>query len=241
MLIANDVSEYTRDRFPPLLFYIGGRLLPKKGRMEICGAPGVMKSFLAQYTGYCIASGTEWLGFPTHQARTLICNFEMSPEVSNERIVEMSEVFPLPPMSLYELNIGTLFLDHDRNLNSLIEVIDNLQVKVVILDYFRLCFSGKENDSQDIMAFTHNLDILIREHDVSIILLHHTNKNPLYTGGMDKSSGHHALPGWMDSVLYLAKQPNGVQLQFSKMRHSRVGELAPLNLIFENNLWRRRQ
>ncbi len=232
-----DVSEWANWNIPPLQFYIGGRLLPQKGKLELCGAPGVMKSWLAQSMGFCLATGQPWLGFPTVQTRTLICHFEMSREVAHERITEMMPVYHLEPMSLYIAPLGTMFLDEQESFNRFKEAIEPIAPGVIILDYWRCCYGGDENDSRDVVRFTRNMDILIRELNTSVVLLHHTNKNPLYTGGMDKSSGHHALPGWMDTVLYLVEQPLGLQLQFSKTRHARGNRPHSLNIVFNNYQW----
>ncbi len=233
-----DVFDDIQRNIPPLQFHLGGRLLPVHGKMEICGAPGVFKSWLAQSLGFCFATGQPWLGFPTMQVRTLMAHFEMSYEVTHERMQAMSTIYNIEPMTLYGVNPGFLALDDDEGLARFIEMITPVDPRVIILDYLGCCFSGDENKSQDIAKLTRNLDILIREKNLSVILLHHTNKNPVYSAGMDKSSGHHSLPGWMDTVLYIARQPNNIiQIQFAKARHPRGGVPRSINTRFNNHAW----
>ena len=235
-----DIYEDVQRDVPPLTFYLGDRLLPAKGKMEICGAPGIMKSFLALGLGFCFATGQPWLGFPTMQARTLIAHFEMSYEVEHERHTDMSQVFGLEPQLLYGTNPGFVPLDVEASFNRFMEDIVQIDPRVIILDYWRCCYAGNENAAEDVIKFTSNLDTLIRERNVSIVLLHHSNKNPLYTSGLDKSSGSIALPGWMDTVLYVARQPSGLQLQFPKTRHLREGMMYAINIAMENMVWVRK-
>ena len=239
MLIYDIFYDVQRD-VPTLPFYLGGRLLPAKGKMEICGAPGIMKSFLALGLGFSFATGQPWLGFPTMQVRTFLAHFEMSYEVEHERHTDMSQVYELEPGFFYGTNQKFTPLDIGTHFNHFKEGVASINPKVVILDYWRCCYSGDENKSHEVGRFTSNMDAMIEELDLSIVLLHHSNKNPLYVSGLDKHSGSVALPGWMDSVLYIAKQPSGLQLQFPKTRHVREGFVPSINIVMENMLWRRR-
>lgn len=239
-MLVYDIYEDAQRDVPPLVFYLGDRLLPAKGKMEICGAPGIMKSFLALGLGFCFATGQPWLGFPTIQTRTLIAHFEMSYEVEHERHTDMSQVYELEPGLLFGTNAGFIPLDIDASFAYFMEGIAPIDPRVIILDYWRCCYAGNENNAEDVVKFTSNMDTMIRERNISIILLHHSNKNPLYTSGLDKSSGSIALPGWMDSVLYVARQPNGLQLQFPKTRHSRTGIMHSINIAMEDMVWVRK-
>ena len=236
-----DIYEDAQREVPPLPFYLGERLLPVKGKMEICGAPGIMKSFLALGLGFCFATGQPWLEFPTMQVRTFLAHFEMSYEVEHERHTEMSRVYELEPGFFFGTNQKFTPLDIDIHFNRFKEAVASISPKVVILDYWRCCYAGDENDSHEVAKFTSNLDIMIEELDLSIVLLHHSNKNPLYVSGLDKHSGSVALPGWMDSVLYIARQPSGLQLQFPKTRHVRQGMIHSINIAMENMQWVRRR
>jgi RecA-family ATPase len=215
--------------------------LPEEGKMEICGAPGVMKSWLAQYTGFCTAAGIPWLGINTIQSRTLIINFEMTKGISHERSTSMLQAIDPAPDWLYTAAPGTLFIDQDDGFEVFENTIRHIQPSIVILDYLGTCFSGDVNKAQDVSKLTQKLDYIMRQYHITIILLHHTNKNPLLTGGTDKSSGSIALPGWMDTVLYMVKQPGGIQLQFSKTRHVSFGDLQSINLEFNGGVFTRRQ
>ena len=235
-----DIYEDSQRDVPPLPFYLGGRLLPVKGKMEICGAPGIMKSFLALGLGFSFATGQPWLGFSTTQVRTALAHFEMSYEVEHERHTEMSRVYELEPGFFYGTNKKFTPLDIDSIFTSFKDEIAQLEPRILILDYWRCCYAGDENKAHEVARFTSNMDAMIEELNLSIVLLHHSNKNPLYVSGLDKHSGSVALPGWMDSVLYIVKQPSGLQLQFPKTRHYREGNMPSINIAMENMLWVRR-
>ena len=236
--IPTDVVDYISADRPPLEFCIGGRLLPKHGKMEICGAPGVMKSWLAQYLSYCLAAGIPWLDFPTIQSRTVLIHFEMADEIAAERASAMSRVIEVERNKLFLWTPGVMALERDEDFNQLKATLQLIEPQVVVLDYFRCCYGLDENKSQEVNLWTGKIESLIRELNLAVIVLHHTNKNPLYSAGMDKSSGSTALPGWMDTVIYIASQPTGTQLQFSKTRHSRE-PMHSINVAFENYVWRR--
>jgi len=230
----HDVSEYVAWNVRSPDFFIKD-LLPRGGSLLLYGQPGVMKSWLSQHMGYCIATGTEWLGFPTFQGRTLVVNFEISAPSYHGRLRLMSRRFELEPQTLYEYSPSLLYLENDRVFHGFQEKIDEISPDVIILDCLSGCFGGDENSSREMSELILHLTELKRE-TRAIIVVHHSNKNILATNPMDRSRGHTKLTGWVDSILYMVNQPAGKQVQFGKTRHS-TRVLHSLNIRFDNYSW----
>lgn len=234
----HDVSDYITWNIPYPQFYIQD-ILPKQGVMLLYGNPKVKKSWLVQHMGYCISLGIEWLGFRTEQARVLLAQFEISPIAYAWRLRDMARNFQLQPQMLYESSPGLMYLDDEENFNRFAVAIRPYQPKVIVLDCMAACFGGDENDSRDIAGWIERVNALKSEHEASVIIVHHTNKNLLSTSSVDRARGHSRLAGWVDTLVYMAEQPTGVQLQFKARQATR--ELYNVNIEFHDYLWTRRE
>jgi len=234
MLEYHDVAEYIQQEVydPPFLIQ---DLLARGGSLELCGQPGVMKSWTAEQIGYCIATGTDWLSFRTSQARCLLTNFEISKPRYHHRLVQMARNFAVEEGMLIECTLPYFYLDEGNRFAVFKELVDFVEPGVIILDCFSGCFGGNENDPSEMSHFIEILSELKGE-DRGVVLVHHTNKNPLIISPIDKSRGHTKLTGWVDTVLYMVNQPGGKQIQFGKTRHS-SHELHSINITFDNYLW----
>lgn len=232
---VHDVAEYVHQPVfhPPFFLQY---LLPRGGSLLLYGKAGEMKSYMAMYTGFCIATGTDWLDLHTTQGRCLLCNFEISPVGYHDRLVPMYAVFNTERGMLYEVTLPSTFLEEPAVFNwFMTEIVEPVNPDVVILDCFARCYGGDENSNREVGRFMQNID-MIKADSRGVILIHHSNKNMLVSSPMDKARGHSRLVGDPDSVLYMVSQPTGKQMQFGKTR------LCPFvmrskNIIFENNIW----
>ena len=234
-MLIHEVSEYVNWEIRQPEFYIQ-ELLAKEGSLLIYGAPGVKKSWLVEYMGFCVATGSEWLGFPTQQARVLLVNFEISSIGYHWRLKDMNRNFALEPQMLYEASPSITPLDERAIFDRFAADVRPIQPNVIILDCLSGCFGGDENNSREMSTFIRHISELKAEHLASVVIVHHSNKNILAVSAMDRSRGHTKLPGWVDTVIYMVKQPSGVQLQFSKTRLSRR-ELRSINIQFQDHVW----
>lgn len=230
----HDVQEYVQTPVfhPP---FIIEHVLPRGGKLLLYGKAGVMKSWLAQYKGFCIATGTEWLGLETTQARVLLVNFEISNWSYHHRLCLMANQFSLEPQVLYEYSPSILYLDDPSVFRRFKARVDEVEPEVIILDCMSGCFGGDENNSREMSGFIGNLEEL-KGDGRSLVLIHHSNKNILAVDQMDKARGHSKLVGWVDSILHLVNQPSGKQLQFGKTRHAPF-QMHSKNLVFEDYVW----
>ncbi len=233
-MIIHDVNQYIRQNLPRPQFYIQD-ILPKQGVMLLYGSPKVKKSWLAQYIAFCLSVGIPCLGLRTEQTRTLICNFEISPLAYAWRLKDMAINFQTQDNWFFECSPMLLYLDDENNMNRFTADVMLINPKVIILDCLQACFGGDENDGEDMATFIQSINILKAQFEASIILVHHTNKNLVSNSSVDKARGHSRLAGYVDTLCYMAEQPNGVQLQIKARQASR--EVPNINIRFDNYLW----
>ena len=237
-MIYHDVAEYIHQDVPHPPFFVQ-HLLPKGGVMLLYGNAGEMKSFLALWTGFCIATGTPWFDFNTTQGRVLLINFEISEAGYHDRLVQMSRHFTVEPTKFYVSSTGAKLLDDDRTFDWFMqELVNPIEPDVVILDCLAKCFGGDENSNQDLGVFFQKMDVL-KESGKGILLIHHCNKNLFISDAMNRARGGTRLIGDPDTVVYVTKQPVGKQLQFGKTRLSPF-VVNSKNIIFDDYLWRSR-
>ena len=237
-MLVHDVAEYIHEEVPTPPFFLQ-YLLPRGGVLLLFGDAGVMKSWMALYMGFCIATGTDWLDFTTVQARVMLVNFEISQAGYHHRLVQMSTNFSLELQMLYETSPNTVFLDEQANFDWFCrDIVEPYNPDVIILDCLAKCFGGDENSNQDLGRFFQKVWLLKGE-SRGIVIIHHCNKNQLMPSPMGRARGGTRLIGDPDTVVYLADQPSGKQLQFLKTRLSPY-VVRSKNIVFENYLWRLR-
>jgi RecA-family ATPase len=233
MMEIHDVASYRTMTIPPPEFYVQD-ILPKQGIMLLFGSPKVGKSFIAKQLGFSIATGDEFLGFPTAQCKTMIAQFEISRRAYQWRLKRMLESYAgLNEGHLFTTSPGQLYLDQDENFNPFALDVRRIAPNVLILDCLQACFGGDENDSKDIGRFIGKIEELKRQNidnDMAVVIIHHSRKAAGVTSFADVARGQSKLTGWVDTLVYMYKQPGGVQLQF--MARQSTGELHNLNIRF---------
>lgn len=232
----HDISDYVTWTLPPQPFYIQD-ILPQQGTMLVYGDPKVKKSWLVQHMSYCMAIGDRWLGFRTEQASSLINQFEVSPYAYHNRLQLMARHYELPAGIAYENTHPIMYLDDDETFNTFRAEIraSGIQPNVIIMDCMSACFGGDENNGEQMAVFIEKMVQLKTEYNASLIIVHHANKNTLNPSSVSRARGHSRLTGWVDTLMYMAEQPGGVQLQIKSRQATR--ELHPVNIRFANYDW----
>lgn len=236
-LIARDVNEYVRWNIPRPQWYVQD-ILPKNGKALLYGAPKSMKSWLTLGMAYCIATGTDWVGFRTERARVAIVNFEIADAAYHWRMKDMHRVFGLENGFLFEITSNLLYIENPENMNELIGALTPVRPNVIMLDCMSAFFGGDENNGEA-MAFIISRIVALQEmFDASVLIVHHTRKSLVGASSTDVSRGHSRLTGWPDTLIYLAQQPTGLQLQVKSRQATH--EIHPVNIQFDNMVWSRR-
>jgi len=238
-LQIHDVAEYITWNIPRPTFFIQDILPKEQGTLLLYGDPKVKKSWLVEQMGMCISQGIDWLGFGTEQARVLIAQFEIGTYTYHWRLKDMAlRHFSLQEHTLFELTQPRMYLENNETFAYFTAGLRDLAFDVIIMDCLSACFGGDENDSEQVAGFIEKMVSIQTEHNASLVLVHHANKNQLGGNSVNRARGHSRLTGWVDTLIHMVEQPTGVQLQFSSRQATR--ELHSLNIDFNDYLWTRR-
>ncbi|MGI2335409.1 MAG: AAA family ATPase [Dehalogenimonas sp.] len=180
---------------PSTPFYVES-WLPHQGRLEIYAPAKTGKTFMGLQLARCLGAGEDFMGLKVQQARTLYLQFELGQEVFQQRLKSTKKHYP-------DVYVGTTFslaLDNQNGQTQLLEAMEAIQPKVLVLDPLYKVMEGDENNAQDVKKVTDFLDRLIGAYECSIVLVHHCGKD-ITRGGRGSS----VLEGWPDSVVELKR------------------------------------
>jgi RecA-family ATPase len=193
--------SYTPPNIPQ---YVGNHILNKESKMMLFGGPKMFKSLLAEQLGFCLASGTTWLGFSTVQCKVMYLQSEVSKGMFQLRTKQMARNVTVP-VGQYLFDTSLSFkLNRKADADRLERDIIKEKPDVLILDpwYKMLTFEDNNNYSatQDIM------DALIEKHKISIVMIHHDTVPPLdlQTGKpitRFHPRGPRTTEGWFDAII----------------------------------------
>jgi hypothetical protein len=170
------------------------------------GQPKSGKSWLGLDLAISVASNTPCLGsFPVrHPGPTLVYLAEDALPDVRARIecICRSRGLALDDLDLKVVAEPVLRLDQDRDRLRLRAAVATLAPRLLVLDPLVRLHRLDENNSQEVSGLLGFLRELQREHDVSILLIHHTSKRSHARHGQSLR-GSSDLHAWTDVGLYL--------------------------------------
>jgi len=203
---ATDLVGEDLDPLRPLVTTEDRTVLPE-GTTLLAAKPKVGKSFLAMNVAVGIASGGKALGHAApRQGRVLYLNLDGWKRGTQQRIEAMFGDEPCgPPDNLHFLH-GSFPTVGDGGLPLLDEwCSEHPDTELVIVDVLEDLWpatDGRRNLYREEYDLLSSIADKGREHDTSILLVHHLNK--LQDGdALDKVSGSTALTGAVENVLLL--------------------------------------
>jgi hypothetical protein len=180
------------------------------------GEPKCCKSFLALDMAVAVASGRPCLRrFPVSQpGRALLFAAEDALHVVRQRLdgICTAAGLALAEVDVQVITAPTVRLDLEQDRRSLLETVDELQPRVLILDPFVRLHRVDENVSGEVAPLLAFLRELQRRFQVAVVLIHHARK------GAGKERAGQALRGssefhaWGDSNLYLRRREEDLVL-----------------------------
>jgi len=223
------------DWIPPKIPYVIQDILPIKSRMILYGKWKTWKSMTAMHSGFVITSGLPWFGFNTYHHRVLMFQSEISKELFRKRVVKYAHGNNCYPKELYFATEPYLKLDHGVGYSEMRATLSIIQPKVLIIDPVYKVMTGNISDSQDVMKLLDNLDIYIKDFDISIILVTHTRKPIVTAAGVEyrdeeELMGSSYFANWADSIVGLTKTGDSdFTLTFTSLRHAEQ-EISPIKV-----------
>jgi hypothetical protein len=208
---GRDFLSYAKDHEPWLI----PGLLPATGCTILAGDPGIGKSTLAYDCAFSIISGQDFLGeLPTKKGKVLIvCGDEPLDQLKDKMIDRgyfgLADQWDI----LYDFDISQAEI--------LEEKIEDLRPTFLIIDSFSSIHqsdSFDENSSQS-QKTIRKLNRLAERYNLSILMIHHTNKNKDQKG-VHKLRGSSAIAAAAAAVWMLSGEGDVRTFTTPKLRNS---------------------
>jgi len=197
----------------------------------IGGAPKSHKSWLALDMAVSIASGTPCLGafdvLETGPALLYMAEDDAGTVKARVEGICRHRRLPLDRLDVHLITSPSLRLDRDADRRALRALIAERAPRVLLLDPFVRLHRLDENDAGHISGLLAYLRELQREHDLAVVVVHHTRKN-----GAAGASGHNLrgsgdFHAWVDSSLYLRRTRQHLSLA---VEHRAAAAIEPVAL-----------
>lgn len=173
------------------------------------GPPKAFKTWVAAELALAVAAGTKAFGrfAVPDPGPVLFFGAEDPPPDLRTRFdgIARARRLDLAKVPLLLLDVAQLRLDDANHLDRLRRTVDTHAPRLLVLDPFvRLVAGLDENSARDVSAVLGALRTLQRQHDVTILLVHHMRKSPAaHPAQQLRGSGD--FSAWLDSGLYLTR------------------------------------
>jgi hypothetical protein len=185
------------------------RMFARSSVALLGGPPKAFKTWLAAELALAVAAGSPAFGrFAVPEpGPVLFFGAEDSPADLRTRFdgIARGRGVRLPDIPLFLLDIAQLHLDDTRHLGRLRRTLALHAPRLLVLDPFvRLVAGLDENSAREVSTVLGALRTLQREHNVTILLVHHMRKSPAaHPAQQLRGSGD--FSAWLDSGLYLTR------------------------------------
>lgn len=196
------------------------------------GAPKSFKSWLGLEMALSVATASPCLGrFPVaHPGPALVYLAEDGEHDVHDRLAALCHHrgLDLTGTPLFVITEPVLRLDTHNDQRRLADAVGHYRPRLLLLDPFVRCHRVHENDAGEVSALLGYLRALQRQHNLAIVVVHHTRKN-----GPDGADPGRALRGstdfhaWGDSNLYLRRNRDLVEVT---IEHRAAAPPPPLTL-----------
>ena len=145
--------------------------------MNVIAAPKVGKSWLIHALALSVATGRDWLGFPTERGPVLLIDAELHPETLASRLRSVRQTSGIHHTETPDLRI--------RSVRGQRVTIDEIAAqaattptpyRLIILDAMYRFLTGEENSNEDMTRVYNALDSIARSTGAAIVVVHHTSK-----------------------------------------------------------------
>jgi len=192
------------EKLPDPAWLIDG-LIPEGGLVELYGAPGAGKSFLALDWALSVAADELWLGCQLKKGDVVYVSAEGGQGLK-KRIAAWRDEHTYAVLSRFRAIIVPVNMLDQDDVKALAQVIKEAGCNpdLVVIDTLARCFGGwDENQTKDMNLFITGADqIKAAFSQTTVLVVHHTGKKH---GAGDRGSS--ALRGAADTVMKLHGKP----------------------------------
>ncbi|MBI4871584.1 MAG: AAA family ATPase [Candidatus Riflebacteria bacterium] len=202
------------------------------------GEPKCCKSFLALELALAVASGMPCLGRFTvpHPGGVLLFAAEDALHVVRERAEAIANRrgLDLEAITLDVITTPIVRLDRDTDRRALLEAVDKLRPRLLVLDPFVRLHRIDENVASEVAPLLAFLRELQRSFHTAVLLVHHARKGAAHSRAGQALRGSSELHAWGDSNLYMRRSTETLQLTIEH-RAAAAGPARPLKLVVDND------
>lgn len=180
------------------------KLIPPNSVFLLSGKPKSGKTFLAMEIAEAVATGERVFDLATRRGPVCYFSMEDSPWQFKERLAQRGTLERAPQFYIYK---GRKDVSTPDGVAWLEQKVGDIQPALIVLDTARQAFDmANWNDAAEVTQRLRPLtDLAVRlPNHGSIVLVAHSNKNPLAEGG-DRISGSNALQSAVDCYMILDK------------------------------------
>jgi KaiC/GvpD/RAD55 family RecA-like ATPase len=175
------LKDLRNHKIDPSKYVMGASGFMKKGACTmLVGSSGMGKSVMTMQVALCIATGTDFLGcMKVHKPRkVLLMQAENDDDILKRDIESIVKNLKLDAALVQKnLIIEHVYGTSDMSFVDYMEkLLIELKPEVVIVDPYQSYITGNMNTSDSFDLWKTVVDILIKQHDVSLLLVTHTGK-----------------------------------------------------------------
>lgn len=202
-------SELTKQPIP--IRWLIRHYIPKSSVIEVFGAPGSGKSFVALDMAFCVSNGLDWHTQSTQPGTVIYLAGEGFAGIGQRlRALEIKHGIKANNLIISQQPAS---LTDEQNAAWVADAIHQHNPELIVIDTLSRNFGpGDENSSRDMNAFIFNLDLHIRG-EAAVLIIHHS-------GHAEKSRarGSSVLFGAVDMEYSLSKSENKLVLANTKSK-----------------------
>ena len=227
--------------------FIGYGLLRRRAVMFLYGEYSSFKSWLAQDLAISLASGRDWLIYPTSRARVLIINAELSRLDYRIRWLKMITSRKLLGNEAVKSRIAIensaeVKLDTSFGCNYVMSLVEKYRIEVIILDNLFSLAAGNLVSNVDANILIANCKLLASRTNVAVVWVHHARQGiiDLRSGGNFIQQAYEMfvssfLTNWADTIVESRKE-NGHEnvITLTPQKH-RLSDIHPMGAMFKFN------
>ncbi|MCC5847917.1 MAG: AAA family ATPase [Verrucomicrobia bacterium] len=223
-LKLKSLAELSHDCEPPKTLVRG--LLPLPGIVWFYGMWSSFKSFVALNLAVCVASGLPWCGRDTRKSGVVYLAGEGHRSVTHRLMALKLKNNLSPDLPLWVSDKGGQ-LDEEgvEEVTSVIKALGK-EIGLIIIDTQARWQVGEENSNSESRLFVDCITRLAEEHNATVVVVHHTDKN----GNGLRGAGNYA--GSADAILRVDKKVEDGErwavLKVEKMKDGKDDQLFGL-------------